>query len=144
MVHICVEDVFLCPHLGKLLYWKKNIFRNFTCRNITPGSILMSLMINSFFSQNEWEMLLISQTVFQVRYFGARLLLKIFSNVSAVWFSHFVQDESVLEPELYERAEKLFRVLLRYVTDFLVWEENFELSAELQPRYWPVWSHANT
>uniref|UniRef100_A0A3Q2CHI4 E3 ubiquitin-protein ligase n=1 Tax=Cyprinodon variegatus TaxID=28743 RepID=A0A3Q2CHI4_CYPVA len=42
-------------------------------------------------------------------------------------------DESVLEPELYERAEKLFRVLLRYVTDFLVWEENFELSAELQP-----------
>ncbi|XP_039992591.1 E3 ubiquitin-protein ligase UBR1 isoform X2 [Xiphias gladius] len=45
-----------------------------------------------------------------------------------------VTDESVLEPELYERAEKLFRVLLRYVTDFLVWEENFELSAELQPR----------
>lgn len=41
----------------------------------------------------------------------------------------------MLEPELYERAEKLFRVLLRYVTDFLVWEENFELSAELQPRY---------
>eukprot|EP00064_Thunnus_orientalis_P001557 superscaffoldBa00000107_g1560 len=43
-------------------------------------------------------------------------------------------DECVLEPELYERAEKLFRVLLCYVTDFLVWEENFELSAELQPR----------
>lgn len=52
-----------------------------------------------------------------------------------VWFSHFVQDECVLEPELYERAEKLFRVLLQYVTDFLVWEENLELSAELQPRY---------
>ncbi|XP_042244355.1 E3 ubiquitin-protein ligase UBR1 [Thunnus thynnus] len=45
-----------------------------------------------------------------------------------------VTDECVLEPELYERAEKLFRVLLCYVTDFLVWEENFELSAELQPR----------
>lgn len=52
-----------------------------------------------------------------------------------VLFFHFVQDECVLEPELYERAEKLFRVLLEYVTDFLVWEENFELSAELQPRY---------
>lgn len=46
-----------------------------------------------------------------------------------------MQDDCVLEPELYELAEKLFRVLLRYVTDFLVWEENFELSAELQPRY---------
>uniref|UniRef100_A0A8C5EBF7 E3 ubiquitin-protein ligase n=1 Tax=Gouania willdenowi TaxID=441366 RepID=A0A8C5EBF7_GOUWI len=31
-------------------------------------------------------------------------------------------------------AEKLFRILLRYVADFLVWEENFELPAELQPR----------
>uniref|UniRef100_A0A4W6FB22 E3 ubiquitin-protein ligase n=1 Tax=Lates calcarifer TaxID=8187 RepID=A0A4W6FB22_LATCA len=41
-------------------------------------------------------------------------------------------------PELYERAEKLFRVLLRYVTDFLVWEETFELPAELQPRYGPT------
>uniref|UniRef100_A0A4W6F7L3 E3 ubiquitin-protein ligase n=1 Tax=Lates calcarifer TaxID=8187 RepID=A0A4W6F7L3_LATCA len=39
---------------------------------------------------------------------------------------------------LYERAEKLFRVLLRYVTDFLVWEETFELPAELQPRYGPT------
>uniref|UniRef100_A0AAX7VGP7 E3 ubiquitin-protein ligase n=1 Tax=Astatotilapia calliptera TaxID=8154 RepID=A0AAX7VGP7_ASTCA len=28
----------------------------------------------------------------------------------------------------------LFRILLHYVTDFLVWEENFELPAELQPR----------
>lgn len=54
---------------------------------------------------------------------------------SPVWFSHFAQDECLLEPELYERAEKLFRVLLRYVTDFLVWEETLELSAELQPRY---------
>uniref|UniRef100_A0AAQ5ZUV9 E3 ubiquitin-protein ligase n=1 Tax=Amphiprion ocellaris TaxID=80972 RepID=A0AAQ5ZUV9_AMPOC len=41
----------------------------------------------------------------------------------------------VLEPELQERAEKLFRVLLCYIKDFLVWEENFELPAELQPRY---------
>lgn len=45
-----------------------------------------------------------------------------------------VTDECVLDPELYERAEKLFRVLLNYVTSFLVWEENFVLSAELQPR----------
>uniref|UniRef100_A0A8P4KKJ6 E3 ubiquitin-protein ligase n=1 Tax=Dicentrarchus labrax TaxID=13489 RepID=A0A8P4KKJ6_DICLA len=45
-----------------------------------------------------------------------------------------VTDECLLEPELYERAEKLFRVLLHYVTEFLVWEENLELSAELQPR----------
>uniref|UniRef100_A0A3Q3EW22 E3 ubiquitin-protein ligase n=1 Tax=Kryptolebias marmoratus TaxID=37003 RepID=A0A3Q3EW22_KRYMA len=45
-----------------------------------------------------------------------------------------VTDDCMLEPELYERAEKLFRILLRYVTDFLVWEENFELPAELQPR----------
>ncbi|XP_071354990.1 E3 ubiquitin-protein ligase UBR1 isoform X2 [Trachinotus anak] len=45
-----------------------------------------------------------------------------------------VMDECALEPELYERAEKLLRVLLNYVTDFLVWEENFDLSAELQPR----------
>uniref|UniRef100_A0A8D0D1B1 E3 ubiquitin-protein ligase n=1 Tax=Sander lucioperca TaxID=283035 RepID=A0A8D0D1B1_SANLU len=43
-------------------------------------------------------------------------------------------DECVLEPEIYERAERLFRILLHYVTDFLVWEENLELSAELQPR----------
>lgn len=47
---------------------------------------------------------------------------------------HFVQDECLLEPELYERAVKLFRSLLHYVTDFLVWEENLELSTELQPR----------
>ncbi|XP_069008290.1 E3 ubiquitin-protein ligase UBR1 isoform X1 [Embiotoca jacksoni] len=45
-----------------------------------------------------------------------------------------VTDECVLEPDLYERAEKLFRVLLQYVTDFLVWEENLELPDELQPR----------
>uniref|UniRef100_A0A665WTG0 E3 ubiquitin-protein ligase n=1 Tax=Echeneis naucrates TaxID=173247 RepID=A0A665WTG0_ECHNA len=35
---------------------------------------------------------------------------------------------------LYERAEKLLRVLLHYVTIFLVWEENFELPSELEPR----------
>ncbi|XP_034714620.1 E3 ubiquitin-protein ligase UBR1 [Etheostoma cragini] len=45
-----------------------------------------------------------------------------------------VTDECGLEPEIYERAERLFRILLHYVTDFLVWEENLELSAELQPR----------
>ncbi|XP_062252629.1 E3 ubiquitin-protein ligase UBR1 [Platichthys flesus] len=45
-----------------------------------------------------------------------------------------VTDECVLEPELYGRAEKLFQVLLQYITDFLVWEESFDLPAELQPR----------
>lgn len=48
-----------------------------------------------------------------------------------------MQDECLLEPELYERAEELFRGLLHYVTDFLVWEENSELPAELQPWYGP-------
>uniref|UniRef100_A0A7N8WTV4 E3 ubiquitin-protein ligase n=1 Tax=Mastacembelus armatus TaxID=205130 RepID=A0A7N8WTV4_9TELE len=43
-------------------------------------------------------------------------------------------DECMLEPELYERTEKLFRILLPYFTDFLVWEQNFELPAELQPQ----------
>uniref|UniRef100_A0A1A8DB74 E3 ubiquitin-protein ligase n=1 Tax=Nothobranchius kadleci TaxID=1051664 RepID=A0A1A8DB74_NOTKA len=45
-----------------------------------------------------------------------------------------VTDDCVLQPQLYERAEQLFRVLLCYMTDFLVWEESFELSAALQPR----------
>lgn len=47
----------------------------------------------------------------------------------------FLQDDCLLQHELYERAVTLFRSLLQYVTDFLVWEENSELSAELQPRY---------
>lgn len=29
----------------------------------------------------------------------------------------------------------MFRELLQYITDMLLWEENSELSAELQPRY---------
>ncbi|TNN84158.1 E3 ubiquitin-protein ligase UBR1 [Liparis tanakae] len=45
-----------------------------------------------------------------------------------------VTDECGLEPEIYGRSERLFRILLHYVTDFLVWEESLELSAELQPR----------
>uniref|UniRef100_A0A8C7V8J5 E3 ubiquitin-protein ligase n=1 Tax=Oncorhynchus mykiss TaxID=8022 RepID=A0A8C7V8J5_ONCMY len=40
-------------------------------------------------------------------------------------------DECVLEPGLRERAQKLFQVLLRYATDLLVWEESYELAAEL-------------
>lgn len=55
--------------------------------------------------------------------------------VSDLWCDVFVQDECLLQRELHERAETLFRSLLQYVTDFLVWEENSELSAELQPRY---------
>lgn len=51
-----------------------------------------------------------------------------------------VQDECLLQQELHERAVMLFRSLLQYVTDFLVWEENSELSAELQPRYGLSWS----
>ncbi|XP_066551068.1 E3 ubiquitin-protein ligase UBR1 isoform X2 [Amia ocellicauda] len=41
--------------------------------------------------------------------------------------------ECVLEAGLRERAQKLFRVLLRYTVDMLVWEERFELPSELQP-----------
>lgn len=59
------------------------------------------------------------------------------NNVRPGWLAHYVQDECLLEPELYERAEELFRGLLHYVTDFLVWEENLELPAELQPWYGP-------
>lgn len=56
-------------------------------------------------------------------------------NVNPLWSSHFVQDECVLEPEIYVRAERLFRILLHYVTDFLVWEESLEPPEELQPLY---------
>lgn len=64
-------------------------------------------------------------------------LISVYVQFSSMFWglSHFVQDECLLDPELYERAEKLFRGLLHYITDFLVWEENFELSAELQPWY---------
>ncbi|KAM6961047.1 E3 ubiquitin-protein ligase UBR1 [Aplochiton taeniatus] len=43
-------------------------------------------------------------------------------------------DECVLEAGLCERVHRLFKVLLRYTTDMLVWDESLELSAELQPR----------
>ncbi|KAL0969076.1 hypothetical protein UPYG_G00222340 [Umbra pygmaea] len=43
-------------------------------------------------------------------------------------------DESLLDPGLRERAQKLFQVLLGYTTDMFVWEESFELAAELKPR----------
>lgn len=75
------------------------------------------------------------KTVFQVHCFWSKRPQSISRVLSPVWFSHSVQDECSLEPELYERAEKLFRGLLHYVTDFLVWEESLELSSELQPRY---------
>ncbi len=96
---------------------------------LTPGLVC---------SHKMWEMSLICWIrCFTYITVGARQLsvLVLCLNMSLVRFSHFVQDECSLEPELYERAEKLFRGLLRYVTDFLVWEENLELSAELQPRY---------
>lgn len=44
------------------------------------------------------------------------------------------QDECVLEAALQERAQVLFRVLLQYVTDLMVWEEGDELPEELKPR----------
>ncbi|KAM8834217.1 E3 ubiquitin-protein ligase UBR1 isoform 1-T1 [Synchiropus picturatus] len=44
-----------------------------------------------------------------------------------------VTDEFVLEPEYYQRVENLFRVLMQYLTDFLVWEEESHLQPELQP-----------
>lgn len=59
-------------------------------------------------------------------YFVMSVIIKVFNSV---------QDECLLEPGLYERAEKLFRELLPYVTDFLLWEESSELPAELQPQY---------
>ncbi|XP_061156540.1 E3 ubiquitin-protein ligase UBR1 isoform X3 [Syngnathus typhle] len=42
-------------------------------------------------------------------------------------------DESTLEPELCERSEMLFRVLLNYFTDFLDWAEDRQLLAPLKP-----------
>lgn len=54
------------------------------------------------------------------------------------------QDECSLEPVLYERAEKLFRELLPYVTDLLLWEENSELPVELQPQYDSWKPHTDT
>lgn len=62
----------------------------------------------------------------------------LFCHVCHYWclnICHFVQDECSLEPELYERAEKLFRELLPYVTDMLLWKENSDLPPELHPRY---------
>uniref|UniRef100_A0A8C4ZAZ9 E3 ubiquitin-protein ligase n=1 Tax=Gadus morhua TaxID=8049 RepID=A0A8C4ZAZ9_GADMO len=43
-------------------------------------------------------------------------------------------DASVLDPVLHERAEQLFRCLLRYVTEMLVWEKYYELPEDLEPR----------
>uniref|UniRef100_A0A8C9SYM4 E3 ubiquitin-protein ligase n=1 Tax=Scleropages formosus TaxID=113540 RepID=A0A8C9SYM4_SCLFO len=42
-------------------------------------------------------------------------------------------NDCALEAGLQERAQKLFRVLLQYIADMLVWEENDILPAELQP-----------
>uniref|UniRef100_A0A8C2DRS7 E3 ubiquitin-protein ligase n=1 Tax=Cyprinus carpio TaxID=7962 RepID=A0A8C2DRS7_CYPCA len=41
-------------------------------------------------------------------------------------------DECVMDPGLRERAQMLFHLLLRYMTDMLVWEETYELSEELK------------
>lgn len=40
----------------------------------------------------------------------------------------------MLEAALQERALVLFRILLQYVTDLMVWEEGDELPVEMQPR----------
>ncbi|XP_076833759.1 E3 ubiquitin-protein ligase UBR1 [Brachyhypopomus gauderio] len=42
-------------------------------------------------------------------------------------------DECVLEVGLQDRAHTLFQVLLGYVTELMLWEENSHLSEELQP-----------
>ncbi|XP_051941847.1 E3 ubiquitin-protein ligase UBR1 isoform X3 [Hippocampus zosterae] len=47
--------------------------------------------------------------------------------------SDMVTDECTLEPELCERSEMLFRVLLNYFTDFLDWAEDSQLLAPLKP-----------
>ncbi|KPP76647.1 E3 ubiquitin-protein ligase UBR1-like [Scleropages formosus] len=44
-----------------------------------------------------------------------------------------LDSDCALEAGLQERAQKLFRVLLQYIADMLVWEENDILPAELQP-----------
>ncbi|XP_077394028.1 E3 ubiquitin-protein ligase UBR1 isoform X1 [Festucalex cinctus] len=44
-----------------------------------------------------------------------------------------VTDDCTLEPELCERSEMLFRVLLNYFTDFLDWAEDRQLLALLKP-----------
>uniref|UniRef100_A0A8C1FZ31 E3 ubiquitin-protein ligase n=1 Tax=Cyprinus carpio TaxID=7962 RepID=A0A8C1FZ31_CYPCA len=41
-------------------------------------------------------------------------------------------DECVMDPGLRERAQMLFHLLLRYMTDMLVWKETYELSEELK------------
>uniref|UniRef100_A0A8C1EI00 E3 ubiquitin-protein ligase n=1 Tax=Cyprinus carpio carpio TaxID=630221 RepID=A0A8C1EI00_CYPCA len=41
-------------------------------------------------------------------------------------------DECVMDPGLRERAQMLFHLLLRYMTDMLVWKETYELSEEVQ------------
>uniref|UniRef100_A0A8C2DRQ5 E3 ubiquitin-protein ligase n=1 Tax=Cyprinus carpio TaxID=7962 RepID=A0A8C2DRQ5_CYPCA len=41
-------------------------------------------------------------------------------------------DECVMDPGLRERAQMLFHLLLRYMTDMLVWEETYELSEEVK------------
>uniref|UniRef100_A0A7N8X0Y5 E3 ubiquitin-protein ligase n=1 Tax=Mastacembelus armatus TaxID=205130 RepID=A0A7N8X0Y5_9TELE len=51
-----------------------------------------------------------------------------------VTVSYIIEWEESCGRSLYERTEKLFRILLPYFTDFLVWEQNFELPAELQPQ----------
>lgn len=38
----------------------------------------------------------------------------------------------MLEAELQERAQTLFQVLLRYVTDLMMWEEGDELSEDMK------------
>uniref|UniRef100_A0A8C2B7D4 E3 ubiquitin-protein ligase n=1 Tax=Cyprinus carpio TaxID=7962 RepID=A0A8C2B7D4_CYPCA len=41
-------------------------------------------------------------------------------------------DECVMDPGLRERAQMLFHLLLRYMTDMLVWKETYELSEEVK------------
>ncbi|XP_056623407.1 E3 ubiquitin-protein ligase UBR1 isoform X2 [Triplophysa dalaica] len=43
-------------------------------------------------------------------------------------------DECTLDSALEERAQTLFRVLLRYTVDMLVWKETDELQEELKPK----------
>ncbi|XP_073725595.1 E3 ubiquitin-protein ligase UBR1 [Misgurnus anguillicaudatus] len=43
-------------------------------------------------------------------------------------------DECTLDSGLQERAQTLFRTLLHYTADLLVWKENDELSEELKPK----------
>lgn len=128
-VNIC----FLFNMLESYCSRQKDTFRKNTTHRIinwiTPGSLSMLQTLKFAVTKCVCSVLGKGQK-------GAFQVLVVVGHLADFWiYLNFWQDECVLEPELYERAEKLFRILLLYVTDFLVWEESSNLPDELQPRY---------